>query len=493
MVSDETFESLVEYLSDRIGCSVEDGFGRDDNSVKKNKEADLCDLFEHYIYMDGERMFLLSDSGVLHVFNGQYYEKVTTETFLNEIIKTVLKEIGVSNTYCKNSNKMIAKECFSGMENKRQGKFIPNRRYIVFKNGIFDTKKGTLNPFSKDMCTDLILDIDYDKNAVSDLWNNKVAEIIPNEDMRNAFQMFCGSLLVNRDEVRIEYVCFLIGPGSNGKSIVASAIAGVFGDEYFTNFDPEQILNDSNRMYNIAAMDGAVANFTDDMKKGNISSSGFKSFASGEKFQARHPYGRRVFKVKAPPLLCCTNELPTTTDDSWGYHRRILPIQSSTRVWSEKDQDSMLKFKLSSNETRTAIFNWIYEGYKKIMANKGNIKLGDAVKTAQQDARDDSNSVRRWIRDDELVKVTNRSKDDPTWKPIGEWVEIYNKYCSKNNDKNPQTSRSVVKILKEKGFESEHRRGGTWYCIGKLGVDIDYNGNDLVNGVKKVNDEDLPF
>lgn len=494
MVSDETFDLLVKYLSDKIGCSVSKDYGRNDSSVKKDKEAELCDLFEHYVYMDGEGQFLLSSSGVLHVFNGKYYEKVTTETFLSEIIKTVLKEIGVSNVYCKNSNKMIAKECFSGMENKRQGRFIPDRRYIVFNNGIFDVKKGVLRPFSKDFRTDLVLDIDYDKYATNDLWNQKVAEIIPNADMRNAFQMFCGSLLVNRDEVRIEYVCFLLGPGSNGKSIIASSIASVFGDEYFTNFDPEQLLNDNNRMYNLAAMDGAIANFTDDMKQGNISSSGFKSFASGEKFQARHPYGRRVFKVKAPPLLCCANALPSTTDDSWGYHRRILPIQSSNRIWGEDDKDPMLKIKLSTSEARTAIFNWIYEGYKKIIANGGNIKLGKDVREAQQDARDESNSVRRWIRDMQLVKVTGRDKDDPTWKPVGDWVELYKKYCALNNDKNPQTSRSISKIFKEKGFESEHRRGGTWYCIGTLGVDVDYNGNDM-KGVADlgVTDKDLPF
>ena len=492
MISDETFNNLVDYLSERIGCSVVEGLGRDDNFVKKSTEAELCDLFERYVYMNEEGNFLLSDSGVLHVWNGKYYEKCTTSTFLNEIIKSVLHKIGVSNVYCKNSHKMIAKECLSGMENKRLGLFLPSRRYIVFTNGVFDVKKGVLEPFSKSLRTDVILDIPYDKDAYYKLWQEKVAEIIPNVDMREAFQMFCGSLLVDRDEVRIEYVCFLLGPGSNGKSIVASSIASVFGDDYFTNFDPEQLLNDNNRMYNLAAMDGAIANFTDDMKQGNISSSGFKSFASGEKFQARHPYGHRVFKVKAPPLLCCANALPTTTDDSWGYHRRILPIQSSSRIWGEDDKDPMLKYKLSTPEARSAIFNWIYEGYRKIMANGGNIKLGKEVQEAQREARDDSNSVRRWIRDTELVRVSGRDKTDPTWKSMGEWVNIYKQYCAANNDKNPQSSRSISKIFREKGYESEHRRDGTWFCIGTLGVDVDYTGNDL-NPLLHVDEIELPF
>ena len=492
MVSDETFDSLVSYLSDRVGPSVARGYGEGDSSPKKDKEAQLCDLFEHYTYMDGQGYFLLSGSGVLHVYNGKYYEKVTTETFLNEVIKSVLTHIGVSKVYCKFSNKVIAKECFSGMENKRQGRFVPDRRYIVFENGIFDIKEGVLKPFSRDMRTDLVLDIEYDKAASNALWNTKIAEIIPNREMREAFQMFCGSLLVNRDEVRIEYVCFLVGPGSNGKSIIASSVANVFGGEYFTNFDPDQLLNDNQKMYHLAALDGAIANFTDDLQQGSLSSSGFKSFASGAEFEARHPYGRKIFKVKAPPLLCCSNTLPSTTDDSWGYHRRILPIYSSSRIWTDEDKDPMLKLKLSSKEARTAIFNWIYEGYRKIMANGGNIELVKDVIEAEREARDDSNSVRRWIRDSHYVKIARRDVRDSTWKPLKDWYSMYEGYCSENGEKGKQISRSVAKIFREKGFECDHRRDGTWFCIGVLGVDVDDSGNEL-DGNGCVIDEDLQF
>ena len=494
MVKDETFEYLVDYLYERISPSVEIGFGKEDNSPKKSKEAELCDLFEHYVYMNGEGTFLLSDSGVLYVYNGRYYEKATTDTFFNEVIKTVLSKMGVSKVYCKMSNKFIAKECISGMENKRQGRFVPDRRYIVFKNGVLDIKEGVLLPFSRETRTDVVIDIDYNRDATSPLWDSKIVEIIPNDDMRNAFQMFCGSLLVNRDEFRIEYVCFLVGPGSNGKSVIASAIANVFGDEYFTNFDPEQLLNDNNRMFNLANLDGAIANFTDDMKQTNISSSGFKSFASGEKFQARHPYGHKIFKVKAPPLLCCANSLPTTTDDSWGYHRRILPIYSSRKIWGDGEKDPNLKMKLSSPESRMAIFNWIYEGYLKIIANGGNITLGKEVIEAQKDAREDSNSVRRWIRDMRFVKLKDRPFGDKTWKTLKDWHNMYREYCIDNGEKNCQISRSMAKIFREKGFEEVHRNNGIWFSIGIEGIDTNVQGEVSVDDMdREVSLEELPF
>lgn len=481
MVSDETYEFIVDYLYERISPSVGGSYGEDDVSPKKDKEANLCDLFESYVYMDGQGYFLLSDTGVLYVYNGRWYERVTTETFLSEVVKGVLTRIGINKVYSKFSNKFIAKECLSGMENRRQGRFVPDRRYIVFSNGVFDVKEGVLLPFGRDKRTDIVLDIAYDGSAESRLWNDKLTEIIPNAQMREAFQMFCGSLLVNRDEIRIEYVCFLIGPGSNGKSVVANAIQSTFGEQYFTTFDPEQLLNDANRMFNLSNLDGALANFTDDLQQGNISSSGFKSFASGQYFQARHPYGRKIFKVKAPPLLCCTNSLPPTTDDSWGYHRRILPIYSTNRIWGEHDRDPMLKHKLESDDVRMAIFNWIYEGYRMIIKNGGNIRLGDDVVAAQEGARADSNSVRRWLRDRGLVRIEVRPDGHVCWRPLRDWYDDYRRTCIENGDK-PQTSRSVCKIFREQCFIEARRRDGIWFCIGTLGVDKDYDGTEIGDG-----------
>lgn len=126
------------------------------------------------------------------------------------------------------------------------------------------------------------------------------------------------------------------------------------------------------------------------------------------------------------------------------------------------------------------------------MSNGGNIILGKDVIEAQKDARDDSNSVRRWIRDRMLVKVTGRPKDSPTWKPLKEWYADYEGYCAENGEKGKQISRSIAKIFREKGFEYDRRRDGYWYCIGTLGIDIDDNGNEL-DGSGSIIDEDLPF
>lgn len=497
-MSSDTFDYLSDFLYDKISPSLESNFGIGDTSPKKDKEAELTKLFRTYIYRAGMGYFLMNASGVIYVYNGKYYEFAETKTFLKEVVRFTLERLNVATVYCEFSHKKIADECIIGMENNPLGIFKPDRRYVIFNNGVFDFETGELGDFDMAKRTDLILDIDYDSNARSSLWDNLLAQIIPNEQMREAFQLFCGSLMVNKEKYKVEYICYLIGPGSNGKSVIAGGVASVFGEQYFSEFQPKQLLNTSDSMFNLAEMDGKIANFTDDLEKDDLSGGQFKKFVSGQKFQARHPYGHKVFKVKAPPLLCCANNPPVTTDDSWGHHRRQLPIYSSNRVWTEKDKDASLGYRLAEPHHRAAIFNWIYEGYKKIIDNNGNIALGEDVIQAQLELRDDSNSLRRWIRDSCLVKIDPvEDMKDSRWKSLAAWHKIYREYCNDMGDQKPQNAKSMSKLFKEKGYEYKHRADGAWYCIGTVDVDSTADGKPIdgapVNPFGNYDDSSLPF
>lgn len=493
-----TMDFLVDYLVDNIRPSITPELRSDDDSPKKRKEAALTSLFRNWVYEAGNGYFLLGGNGVLYVYNGRHYEAIETGSFLKEVIRKSLIKLGVGDVYCEFTYKKIGDDCLSGMENDERGKFVADRNFIVFNNGVFNVKKGVLEEFGMDKRTDLVLDIDYDPTATFDLWDSKITEIIPNEQMREALQMFAGSLLINRSEIKIEYVCYIIGPGSNGKSVIASSIANVFGKKYFAKFEPKQLLSQSDSMFNMAALDGKIANFTDDLKKEDISGGQFKKFASGEEFPARHPYGRIVFYISAPPLLCCANEMPPTTDDSWGHHRRQLIIYSTTIIRTEKDKDPMLVLKLSSPEARMAIFNWIYAGYKKIIANGGNIPLGQDVIDAQIAQMEDSNSARRWIRDMQLVKVNDSRFDDERWKTLAEWHREYKEYCNENGEL-AKVSKSLSALFREKGFQEKRGNKGTMFCIGKLNVDTNIEGNKIGTPLsdkpfgEQLEEDNLPF
>lgn len=167
-----------------------------------------------------------------------------------------------------------------------------------------------------------------------------------------------------------------------------------------------------------------------------------------------------------------------------------MPIQSTMRQRDDKDGDSSLSNKLSTKEVRTAIFNWIYEGYKMFVAKGGKIELSERTKALQLELRDDSNSLRRWIRDVGKVKIEKEfSRMDESWKLLKDWHEEYRQYCKDNGDNTPQNAKAMSRIFREKGYLEKRMTDGIWFCIGKIGDDMEQGGPKFAN----IPDCELPF
>lgn len=504
MISESTYSYLVDYLAERIeadyAASTPKGekkrtflyYGLRDKQLYKGRMATLCHFFEQNVCNADKPMILSDNEGNLFAFNGEYYYSVGMGlSFVTEIVKRTMRKLKIAEQYVFCAPINIAREIQRTLTNSEAYAYKPDRRYIVFKNGVFDIEKGQLKKFDMRYATDIVLDIPYtdlktlykecaDRFGISretnpcKLWEWKVEEIIPNKEMRDAFQMFCGSLLLNRETCKVEYVAYLVGSGSNGKSVLASVIAGVFGEQYFSRFSPKQLFKDSDARVNIAALRGKIANLVGDLDEKDISGGDFKRFASGEKFQGRENYARKPIQVSAPPLLCCANTMPETSDDSWGHHRRQLPIYTTGRQWTEQDKDPYLIQKLTTPEARQRVFLWIYEGYRKIIRNNGNIVLGESVLEAQTRLQDRSNSVRRWWDDSEYDKA--ESEANGVWKSLKELEAKYKAYCEEVGDM-VMKGRPVSAMLRARGVREERRRDGWHFLVGRK-VNDNENGKE---------------
>lgn len=494
MIGAKVYNYLTELLATAIeadfGASTPRGkdkytydhYGVYHKQISKKAVATMSHFFEKNICRADKPVVLADAEGCLYAFNGEYYDAVGAGmSFITELVKRTMSHLKIAEQYIFYAPQYIAKEIHRTLTNSDEYLYKPDRRYIVFRNGVFDVEQGKLKKFDMRYTTDIVLDIDYadlktlyeecaDRFGISreenpyKLWEWKVEEIIPEREMRDAFQMFCGSLLINREVCKVEYVCYLIGSGSNGKSVLASVIAGVFGEQYFSRFSPKQLFKDSDARVNIAALRGKIANLVGDLDEKDISGGDFKRFASGEKFQGRENYARKPIQVTAPPLLCCANTMPETSDDSWGHHRRQLPIHTTTKQWTEQDKDPYLTQKLTTPEARQRVFLWIYEGYRKIMRNNGNIVLGESVLRAQARLQDRSNSVRRWW--DDSVYCKPKSEKSGFWKPLKELEAEYKQYCEESGDQQMK-GRPVSAMLRGKGIKEDRNSKGVIFLVAR--------------------------
>lgn len=471
------YDYIIEYLCSTAGPAF-DGQGSADNRVNKLVEAGIAEAFRRYMVDiegdEGNDFFRVIDDKTLCIFNGKYFER-TIDVKLEGILREVMRRMQVGLVYLVSSVKVISRYLIDSMLADESKRFKPDRNYVCFKNGVLDIRTMEFNEHNPKYCTDIIMSYDYNPQTRSGLWDSVIEKTIPDEGMRTAFQQFCGAFLLDRHKYKFEYICFCVGEGQNGKSVICRAMVNLFRNEdaqgqaitkCITTYTPEQLFKSNQMDYHMAEVQGKIMNYCDDVSDKDFSGGDFKAFVSGGEFIGRSPYGREVVVVTDVPLmLCCANKIPPTTDDSDGYFRRFLIINCPNKV-SEKDKDTQLEAKLKADDVRCAIFNWILEGYRQLIANGCKIEMSDAVRQLKEDMKADSNSCRRWIREMNLTVVTPSGTNDYRWRSFREWIQMYTQYCKDYSEGYPKTSKAVAKIFNEMGFEHERRRDGMWYCIG---------------------------
>ena len=501
------YDYIIDYLCSTAGPSFENA-GSSDKRIDKFVEAGIAESFRRYIVDtdddQGNDFFRVIDDQNVCVYTGRYFERMPDIKF-EGIIRECMRRMSVGIVYVVGSVKTITRYIIDSLLADESRRFHPDRRYVCFNNCVLDLKCMRVLEHSPKYCTDIILSFDYNVDARSALWDNVISFTVPDKGMRSAYQQFCGAFLLNRHEYKFEYVCFVIGEGQNGKSIICKAMVNLFKNEdekgqsitkCVTTYTPDQLFRSQQMQYVMADVQGKIMNYCDDVSDKDFSGGDFKAFVSGGEFRGRSPYGREVVEVTDVPLmLCCANRIPPTTDDSEGYFRRFLIINCPNHV-SETEKDVQLESKLRENDVRSAIFNWLLDGYKTLIANNCKIDMSEAVKALKEDMKAESNSCRRWIREYGLTKCNPDSKSDPNWRSMKDWMQLYKQYCTDYSEGMPKTSKSVAKIFNELGFVSERRSDGMWYCISQSPAEAEVEREDMkkiVFGTTESDNMDLPF
>lgn len=487
---------VYEYLVERLRESMERlyakessgksniklrGLGQYDKRCYPARTLLLRGLVRSIVLDSEEKMFLVTETGKICAYNGIYFEIAEeSEAFLTELLKRVFLSLEVGSWYNDEyPSRDIARSCLSSLRLDDKYRYVENKRYVAFENGVFDLSDGKLKKGRIEQHPFMVFDFDYCAKDVHygrcseqygmvgnpcRLWDKKIAEIIPNRERREMFQQWCGSLLVDHERYKQEYVLYLIGPGSNGKSVLANVIAGLFGGEYFSRFTLRQLFKDDFRN-NRANLRGKIANLIDDLDEKSIGGNDFKSIASGALLETRELYTKKTFKIAAPPILCCTNAIPESYDDSYGQHRRQLPLYTTTKVFIGDERDPELTYKLTCTEARCYIFSWVYEGYKRVMANKGEIAIPPTVKEDCEIMLANSNNMRRWWRHRGFIAYS-KFQGAERWMSMKDLMKDYKEYVEMEGT-SPRFLADLCSMIESKGA-CKHRMSAGWgYCVSK--------------------------
>lgn len=278
-----------------------------------------------------------------------------------------------------------------------------------FQNGVLDLKTGEFMEHNPAFMSSVQVPYQYDEKAECSLWRKFISEIMANDKLAmDLLQEIAGYVLFS--DCSLQKGFFLIGDGANGKSVYLSLLKLVFGEGNISTVEmsglgePFQRINLANSLLNISTETSSDVKGAESI---------FKQIISGDMINGCYKNKDFVNFSPRSKMISACNEFPPIKEYTKGILRRICFVKFPVTFEGDKaDKDLVGKLKTEL----PGIFNWAYEGYKKLKQTKGFTET-----SYQQEIMEEFikiiNPVAAFIEENLRTYIGTMSR-----------IELYNKY-----------------------------------------------------------------
>ena len=160
-----------------------------------------------------------------------------------------------------------------------------------------------------------------------------------------------------------------------------------------------------------------------------------------------------------------TNHLPRSSDDTIFASGRIKLIPFD-RHFLPHEQDNGLKKQFRKAESKSAILNWLIEGYRLLQSE--GLPLPERVNNALQAYRQETDIIGSFVSECTAVKEDNRISASELYSAYSAWT--------KDNGYRQMNNKNFVAELRRR---LDVRRGGTGNIV--VGIVLDNSPNPFVD------------
>lgn len=301
---------------------------------------------------------------------------------------------------------MIKDHCMTGSARKAeniikalklicyQKEFITSDKDIYLRNGVLHTD-GTYSA-----------NIGFCRNRLN-------VNYIPDAPKPERFLRFLSDMLEPDDILTLqEYLgyclipttvgqkaLFIIGNGGEGKSCIGAVVKDIFGDAAVTgNF--QAIETDKFSRYKLI---NKLVMIDDDMQMTALPSTGIiKNLITSKIPVEVEAKGQQSIQVTLySRFICFGNGSPRALyDKSEGFTRRML-ILTTKPVSPDRVIDTDLTSKLL--EEKEGIFVWMFEGLRRLIANKYEFTLSDKAKSNISELATENCNISEYLSDSDFI------------------------------------------------------------------------------------------
>lgn len=285
------------------------------------------------------------------------------------------------------------------------------------------------------------------------MWDSFLGEVLPDAGARAVLQEFFGMVYLDRRRLSVEKMAFFVGKGANGKSVVFEVMKRVLGEGSVSTLDPVQLSDEKM----LPSVKGKRLNFSPDLARHRDFSSSLKALASGQDVTGRRIYGEAE-KVNCPPLAFAMNDVPALRDVTDAFFRRVLYFGFDVQIPAER-QDRLLVGKICASDL-PGIFNWVIEGTKRLLRNRGGFTSCQKMDRDLALLRSDvgGGNVRAYLEGRGLSVVPAYPGQSPTLVSCGEIVEGLGGAVSPNAVSREMSYWGVVRVRNRETFYKLYKK-----------------------------------
>lgn len=399
-----------------------------------------------------------------YAWEGRYWipeEAIVKQLYHDRVVKNLYAEIEAS--YAENDSdltKALADWAKKSESTKVMGstismascmasvtatKFDADPMLFCCNNGTVDLKTGKLRPHDPaDMIT-RISSVNFDANAKCPLWNQFLADIIPDPLVIEYIQLAVGYCLTGMTTEQVMFI--LWGTGKNGKSVFSNILSTLLGG-YSMETPPETLMrgreNSNNAPTNdLARLSGARLVSANETEEGQcLAESKIKAMTGDDIIIARFLH-KEFFEFRPQfKIWIRTNHKPKIRGTDTGIWRRVKLIPFNVCIPSEK-QDPHLTSKLMAE--LPGILNWAVEGC--VLWQHCGLKSPAAVDIATEEYRTSQDLIGMFLAETCTIcpqKTSGYVKAKDLYKAYCDWCE--------EAGERPMPHRVLSIKLTERGF-----------------------------------------
>jgi P4 family phage/plasmid primase-like protien len=319
-----------------------------------------------------------------------------------------------------------------------------NPNILVCANGALNLETRELLPHSREHFATSAAPYDYDEDAQSDVWEQRVmGELIADHfDLATMrfFQEFAGYCLTI--DTSHEIALWLTGRHGGGRSTILAGLKAMLGPRAGV-LSLSDIERSSFALTNLPGK--TLVSATEQpgtfLRGGGV----LNAIISGEPIQVDIKFKDPVVITPRCKVAWAMNEVPRVGNPDDGIFRRVK-ILSIPEI-PEEDQDPEIKEIVE--RSGAAILNWALEGLDRLQ-ERGRFEIPDKVKSATEEFRKDNDVVGLFVA--EMCDV-----DKKYWEKSSNLYEGYKEWALDSGHK-PLSSTSIVGQWRRLGFEPQKDR-----------------------------------